>query len=40
MIMTQKLDWLTPEVFGAGSGMFFLGYFFFEIPGSLCCGPV
>ena len=35
MTMTQQLDWLTPEVFGAGSGMFFLGYFFFEIPGSL-----
>ena len=35
MTMTQQLDWMTPEVFGAGSGMFFLGYFFFEIPGSL-----
>ena len=35
MTMTQQMDWLTPEVFGAGSGMFFLGYFFFEIPGSL-----
>lgn len=35
MTMTQQLDWLTPEVFGIGAGMFFFGYFFFEIPGSL-----
>lgn len=35
MTMSQQLDWLTPEIFGAGAGMFFLGYFFFEIPGSL-----
>lgn len=33
--MTQDLPWLSPEVFGAGAGMFFLGYFFFEIPGAL-----
>lgn len=35
MTMSQQLTWLTPEIFGAGAGMFFLGYFFFEIPGSL-----
>ena len=35
MTMTQTLDWLSPEIFGAGAGMFFIGYFFFEIPGSL-----
>lgn len=35
MTMQQDLDWLTPEIFGAGAGMFFIGYFFFEIPGSL-----
>lgn len=35
MTMTQDLPWLSPEVFGAGAGMFFLGYFFFEIPGAL-----
>ncbi|WP_427112787.1 MFS transporter [Megasphaera sueciensis] len=35
MTMTRDLPWLTPEIFGAGAGMFFLGYFFFEIPGSL-----
>ena len=34
MTMTRDLPWLSPEVFGAGAGMFFLGYFFFEIPGS------
>lgn len=35
MTMQNDLDWLTPEIFGAGAGMFFLGYFFFELPGSL-----
>lgn len=35
MTMTQDLPWLTPEIFGAGAGMFFIGYFFFEIPGAL-----
>ena len=35
MTMQRDLHWLTPEIFGAGAGMFFLGYFFFEIPGSL-----
>ena len=28
MTMTRDLPWLTPEIFGAGAGMFFLGYFF------------
>lgn len=35
MTMSNTLTWISPEVFGAGAGMFFLGYFFFEIPGSL-----
>ncbi|MGE1062177.1 MFS transporter [Megasphaera paucivorans] len=35
MTMTKDLPWLSPEIFGAGAGMFFLGYFFFEIPGAL-----
>ncbi len=35
MTMQQNLPWLNPEIFGIGAGMFFLGYFFFEIPGSL-----
>lgn len=35
MTMTRDLPWISPEVFGAGAGMFFLGYFFFEIPGAL-----
>lgn len=33
MTMSQQLDWLTPEIFGAGAGMFFLGYFFLKSPG-------
>ena len=35
MTMTRDLAWLTPEIFGAGAGIFFLGYFFFEVPGAL-----
>ena len=35
MTMTKDLSWLTPEIFGAGAGIFFLGYFFFEVPGAL-----
>lgn len=35
MTMQQNLPWLNPEIFGIGAGMFFIGYFFFEIPGSL-----
>ena len=35
MTMTKDLPWLTPEIFGAGAGIFFLGYFFFEVPGAL-----
>lgn len=35
MTMTRDLPWLTPEVFGAGAGMFFISYFVFEIPGTL-----
>ena len=29
MTMSKDLSWLTPEIFGAGAGVFFLGYFFF-----------
>ena len=35
LTMTQDLPWITPEVFGAGAGIFFVGYLLFEIPGSL-----
>lgn len=35
LTMTQNLDWITPEIFGAGAGIFFMGYLLFEIPGSL-----
>ena len=35
LTMTQDLDWITPEIFGAGAGIFFMGYLLFEIPGSL-----
>ena len=35
LTMTQDLPWITPEVFGAGAGIFFVGYLIFEIPGSL-----
>lgn len=35
LTMTQDLPWITPEVFGMGAGIFFIGYLLFEIPGSL-----
>ena len=35
LTMTQDLPWITPQVFGAGAGIFFIGYLIFEIPGSL-----
>lgn len=35
LTMTQDLPWITPEVFGVGAGIFFVGYLLFEIPGSL-----
>ena len=35
LTMTQDLPWITPEIFGAGAGIFFMGYLLFEIPGSL-----
>ena len=35
LTMTQDLDWITPEIFGAGAGIFFMGYLLFEIPGAL-----
>lgn len=35
LTMTQDLNWITPEIFGAGAGIFFMGYLIFEIPGSL-----
>ncbi len=35
LTMTQDLNWITPEIFGAGAGIFFMGYLLFEIPGAL-----
>ena len=35
LTMTKDLNWITPEIFGAGAGIFFMGYLLFEIPGSL-----
>ena len=35
LTMEQDLTWITPEIFGAGAGIFFMGYLIFEIPGSL-----
>ncbi|MFC2740376.1 MAG: MFS transporter, partial [Selenomonas sp.] len=35
LTMTQDLDWITPEIFGAGAGIFFMGYLLLEIPGAL-----
>ncbi|WP_196605767.1 MFS transporter [Pectinatus haikarae] len=35
LTMTQDLNWITPEIFGTGAGIFFMGYLIFEIPGSL-----
>ena len=35
LTMTQDLDWITLEIFGAGAGIFFMGYLLLEIPGAL-----
>lgn len=35
--MNQELD-LTPTAYGWAAGLFFLGYFFFEIPGTMALG--
>ena len=35
LTMKQDLGWLTPEIYGAGAGIFFAGYLLLEIPGSL-----
>lgn len=35
MTMKQDLDWLTPEVFGYGASIFFVGYVLFELPASI-----
>ncbi len=35
LTMEQELTWITPEVFGAGAGIFFMGYLLLEIPGAL-----
>lgn len=35
LTMTQTLPWLSPEVYGFGAGIFFIGYLLLEIPGSL-----
>lgn len=35
LTMKADLGWITPEIYGAGAGIFFAGYLLFEIPGSL-----
>ncbi|MBQ1808838.1 MAG: MFS transporter, partial [Selenomonas sp.] len=35
LTMTEDMPWLTPEIFGMGAGIFFIGYLLFEVPGSL-----
>ena len=35
LTMTADMPWLTPEIFGMGAGIFFVGYLIFEVPGSL-----
>ena len=35
LTMKENLPWLTPEVFGMGAGIFFIGYVLFEVPASL-----
>ena len=35
LTMVKSLPWLDDAVFGAASGIFFVGYFLLEIPGSL-----
>jgi len=35
LTMPIDLPWFTEAVFGLGSGMFFIGYFLLEVPGTL-----
>ena len=35
LTMEQDLPWLTPEIFGMGASIFFVGYLIFEVPGAL-----
>jgi MFS family permease len=35
LTMKKELPWFNDAVFGFGSGIFFLGYFLLEIPGTL-----
>src|SRR6187402_2172836 len=35
LTMTRDLPWFNSKVLGFGAGIFFLGYFLLEIPGSL-----
>ena len=35
LTMTADLPWITPEVFGMGAGIFFVGYLIFPRSGSL-----
>lgn len=35
MTMKENLSWLSPEVFGMGAGIFFVGYVLFEVPAAL-----
>lgn len=35
LTMKENLPWLTPEIFGMGAGIFFIGYVLFEVPASL-----
>lgn len=35
LTMKEDLTWLTPEVFGMGAGIFFVGYVLFEVPAAL-----
>lgn len=35
MTMKDTLSWLSPEVFGAGASIFFIGYVVFEVPASI-----
>lgn len=35
LTMKEDLTWITPEIFGIGAGIFFMGYLLLEIPGAL-----
>lgn len=35
MTMKETLPWLTPEIYGYGASIFFVGYVLFEVPASL-----